>query len=361
MRSSGNAPLRSAVLLAVVAAILLIAPTAGATGCEPVPEADCRGADMRHLGNAMRGADMRGADMRGADMRGMSMNGVDFRGADLRGARIGGASMVGAAMDGANLSGMAMSGVDLRRVSLVGANLARARIVKAAMRGASLTGANLRGARFVGGDLTGVNFSHAAMGEKRRTRAGCAARTVYIGSNVGTIFEKKLKLDGSVWQGVDASCARFNAVSWWGALFASSNFNATDYRNGQNGSESIVVVSTSFVGATFNDKFWKPALAFNVDLSSADCPSISGDQSNNVWGRFDYITPHWDGTNYVWGNVTSTAYNDYTYAANPKPVRLAEWQRNWVNTGQALAHPWFSLASTNCAAQERPDWQGGGY
>lgn len=360
--------LRRSLATTILAGGAVVLPTGAfaAPSCVPGPAANCSGADMR--GHALAGADMRGADMRGADMRGMNLSGVDLRRADLRGARMGKANLTGANLSGANMEGMALSGMTLRKVTMVRTRTRGMKLRNVNFVASSLVGVDLRGARIVGGGMPGSRIVNSRFGPRptggsRETGSvpTCSNRTVYIGASLGTAFQRLYNLNGAVITGSSFTCARFTGVSWKNATIVNSDFRGTIYSDAQNWSETILVGDTDYTGSDFSYRFWAPAQAYRVDLSYTTCARLDTDQSNAVWGRYSFQSGHLHKGGWDYGNVTSTAYNNYTYADNPKKVTLTQSQQDTRSSLSSGVRPYLTLTGSTCPGQTAPDWLGGGY
>lgn len=363
---------RALIPLAALAVAAAIVPTAGAADCTMAPGANCQNQDMRHLGNAMKGADMTGADMRGADMRNMDMTNINLTNADLRGAKLSGAKMNGANLSGAKMTGIKMTGTKMRGVMMKGTKLNSAVIKNVTFDHAMMDGVDIRGTRFVGGGMTNSNLLGMKAGSGKRlpsTRSftRCSDPPSFNGSGIGWAWERDYNFNGSTFTG-DWSCTTFNAVTWGSATFQDADFTYTEYYNSQNNSDQIIAVNTDFSWSKFNTgRFWSPALAYHVNLSYATCPaSISGDQSNAIWGRYNYTSPYYIGATgkgiWKYGVVTSTAFGNIQFASQPVVVSATDARLAVVRSGQDGKRPYLTLtSSTNCRAQTAPDWQGGGY
>ena len=279
--------------LAALALLAALAPIAGAADCSMSPGANCQNQDMRHLGNAMKGADMHGANMRGADMRNMNLTGINLAGADMRGAKLSGATLNRANLTDTMMNGVRMKGVKLRGAMLVGTKLHMARLDNVTFDRSVFRTVDIRGTRFIGGGITNstmVGTKAGPMPTARAARSSCANPTVFQGTGIGWAWENDYDFNGSTLTG-DYTCAIFGGVTWGSATFMDANFTSTKYYHAQNNSEQIVAVNVDFTNAQFNEAFWRPGLAFRVNLTGASCPYVSGPAADGIWGRFNYSDP----------------------------------------------------------------------
>mgnify|MGYP006285011145 CR=1 FL=1 len=324
---------RALIPLAALAVAAAFVPTAGAAGCTVGQNASCQNQDMRHLGKAMMGADMSGSDMRGADLRGMNLTNINLSGADMRGAKLSGAKLNGANMTGANMAGMKM-----RHMKMTGANFSKAtmhgmRLVDVTFTNSTFDGTDMRGSHFIGGGMPGSTVVNAKLGsmpkagaKSTRGTAGCdpAYATIFSGSGIGWAWENDYNFASTIWDGVDAVCDTFNAVTWSHMTIKNSRLDATTYTNAQNLSQQIYVENTNFSQAHFNNTFWAPALAYGVTLDGAVCDPIASDAQNAVWGHYNEVSPYWvgptKGGQFTYGIVTSTAFGDIQFQSVPAPV-----------------------------------------
>ena len=323
---------RMLVAAAALAAVAALAPIAGATGCTMAKNASCQNQDMRHLGNAMMGADMSGSDMRGADMRGMNLKNVNFTGADMRGAKLSGAKLNGANMTGANMTGMKMRHMKMTGANFTDAKMSGMRLVDVTFTNSTFDGTDMHSSKFIGGGMPGstlvnVNLSAKPMvkGKSTRGTAICSGNgTVFQGSGIGWAWESDYNFGSTVWDGVNAWCATFNAVTWSHMTIKNSDLINTSYANAQNLSQQIFVENSDYTGAHFNVAFWAPALAFGVTLDGATCDPIQSDGSNAVWGHYDHTSPYWvgptKGGQFTYGIVTSTAFGNIQFQSAPAAV-----------------------------------------
>ena len=351
---------RLLVAAAALAAVAALAPIASATGCTVAKNASCQNQDMRHLGKAMMGADMSGSDLRGADMRGMNLKNANFSGADMRGAKLSGANLTGANMSGANMAGMTMRHMKMTGVNFTKATMHSMRLMNVTFSNSMFNGTDMRGSRFIGGGMPGSTLINAKLGsmpkagaKSTRGTAGCdpAYATTFQGSSLGLYWENDYNFESTVWDGVDAVCDTFNGITWSHMTIKNSRLDATTYRGAQNLSQQIYVENTNFSDAHFNDRFWAPALAYNVTLDNAICDQIASDASNSVWGHYDDTSPYWvgptKGGQYTYGVVTSTAFGDIQFAGTPAAVGVPAVQFSQVTAGYGHhTKPYFSASNT---------------
>ena len=107
----------------------------------------------------------------------------------------------------------------------------------------------------------------------------------------------------------------------------------------------------------------------NINLEGAWCPQINGDQSNAVWGRYNYTTPYYIGPTgrgiWKYGVVTSTAFGNIQFASQPVQVSATDARLAIINTATDGKRPYITLSALEskypCYAQQAPDWLGGGY
>ena len=363
--------LRVTLPIAILALVAAVAPVAGAADCSMVPGARCRNLDMRHLGTQMIGADMTGSDMRGADMRNMDLTRINLTNADLRGAKLSGATLNGANLTGTMMNGIHMKGVSMRGVVLHGTKLHMAILRNVTIDHAMINGADVRGTKFLGGGMTNSTVMAMRAGPMHRardTRGECSNPTTFAGSGYGWAWENDYDFHGTTLSG-NFSCDKFDTVTWGGAVFLNANFDYTKYYNAQNNSEQIVVSNVDFRYALFNSAFWKPGLAFHINLEGAWCPQINGDQSNAVWGRYNYTTPYYIGPTgrgiWKYGVVTSTAFGNIQFAGQPVQVSATDARLATINAAADGKRPYITLSALEskypCYAQQAPDWLGGGY
>ena len=350
---------RALIPLAALAVAAAIVPTAGAANCTASPGANCQNQDMRHLGNGLKGADMTGADMRGADMRNMNLANINLTNADMRGAKLSGAKMNGANLTGAMMNGVKMKNVQMKNVKMIGTKLHKATLTNVKIDNAIIRDMDVSGARFIGGGMTNSSIVGMKSVAKRSTRSWCAngpgSGTQYSGSGIGWAWENDYSFSGSTLSG-DYSCAHFNGITWGDAMIINADFSGTVYDNAQNNSEQIIAMNVDFGGSRFNDKFWRPALAFGINLDSASCPPINNDQRNAVWGRYDAFGPYWIGStqtgHWAYGNVASTFYGNIVFDTPPVVVNLSRARQSVLSsTAYSIPKPWIHGAS-NCVVAD---------
>ena len=355
---------RMLVAAAALAAVALLAPIAGASDCTVAKNASCRNQDMRHLGKQMMYADMTGADMRGADMRGMNLTGVNLTGADMRGAKLNGATMNGAVLKGTMMNGITMKNVKMTGVTLDKTKLQGAKLTNVKIDQAIITGIDIRGASFTGGGMTNSTITAMKSGHTPRrasTRAWCGggaagSGTSFNGSGFGLAWERLYSFAGSTLSG-DYSCDLFNGINWDGATIKDANFQSTVFANPQDHSEQIVALGVDFSGAQFNSAFWRPGIALHVNLYLANCPPVNGDQSNAVWGRYNFTSPYWVGStqsgHWAYGIVTSTAFGDIQFQGSPAVVSLNRARQ--TSLAPYYGNRPYLTGTTDCARQAGAD------
>ena len=347
---------RALIPLAALAVAAAIVPAAGAADCTMAPGANCQNQDMRHLGNSMKGADMTGADMRGADMRKMNLANVNFSGADMRGAKLDGAKMNGANLTGAMMNGVKMKNVQMKNVKMIGTKLHKATLTNVKIDNAIIRNMDVTGARFIGGGMTNSTIVGMKSNTKNSTRAWCAngtgSGTLYQAAWLGYLWQSNYSFNGSTLSGSFA-CARFNGITWGDAMMINADFGGTAYGWDQDNSEQILAMNVDFTNAQFNDRFWRPALAYGVNLSGASCPAINNDQRNAVWGRYDNFGPYWIGStqtgHWAYGNVQSTFYGNIVFNTPPVVVNLSRARQKQLDMLlPSIARPYINPGSSNC-------------
>ena len=351
---------RALIPLAALAVAAAIVPTAGAADCTASPGANCQNQDMRHLGNGLKGADMTGADMRGADMRNMNLTNINLTNADMRGAKLSGATLNGANLTGAMMNGMKMANVKMKNVKMIGTKLHKATLTNVKIDNAIIRDMDVSGARFIGGGMTNSSIVGMKSGGKRSTRSWCpngtGSGTVFQGSGLGWVWQSNYNFSGSTLSG-DYSCAHFVAITWGDAMMINANFYQTKFDWDQDNSEQIIAMNVDFSGAEFNDRFWKPALAFGVTLNGASCPPINNDQRNAVWGRFDAFGPYWIGStqsgHWAYGDVQSTFYGNIVFNQPPTVVNLSRARQNQLSALQpSIGRPYITNSYGNCVVAD---------
>lgn len=118
--------------------------------CEPGPDADCSGADLRFV------------DLAGKDLRGAKFRGADLSRADLRRANLVGADFTDVVAYATDFSRAYLAQSIFVRARLTGANFESARMSKSNFTDADLTAANLSaawaiGCRFINAKLDSVD------------------------------------------------------------------------------------------------------------------------------------------------------------------------------------------------------------
>ena len=354
---------RALIPLAALAVAAAFVPTAGAADCTIGKNATCQNQDMRHLGKQMMYADMSGSDMRGADMRGMNLTGINLTNADMRGAKLDGATMNGAVLKGTMMNGMTMKNVKMTGVTLKGTKLKGAKLTNVKIDQAMISGVDLRGATLTGGGMTNSVITAMKAGRTPRsasTRAWCGGTpgsgTSFNGSGFGWAWEHLYSFAGSTLTG-DYSCDLFNGINWDGATIKDANFQSTVFANPQDHSEQIVALGVDFSGAQFNSAFWRPGIALHVNLDLANCPPVNGDQSNAVWGRYNFTSPYWVGStqsgHWAYGIVTSTAFGDIQFQGSPAVVSLNRARQ--TSLAPYYGNRPYLTGATDCARQAGTD------
>ncbi|MES2034404.1 MAG: pentapeptide repeat-containing protein [Pseudomonadota bacterium] len=160
---------RSAALLELAQANQAWCETGGQSGAP----ARFDGADLRPLGDHLKGFRLTAMSAKGACLVGLDLAGAQLQGANLEGADLRGVSLVKADLRGARLAGANLGKADLRGATLAvlplgpnrsnPANLGKARARYVQLQMADLMGAVLDGADLRGADLTGARLVNVSM------------------------------------------------------------------------------------------------------------------------------------------------------------------------------------------------------
>lgn len=265
-------------------------------------------------GKSFAEEDLSGLDLSGIDLTGVNLSGIVLTKANLSGSQLSQANLSSADLSGANLSEAMLSGADLTE-----ADFTRADLSKANLRGANLdralfcgiiglgvfldetkgslvdfSEANLSEAQFVGSRLIQPDFSDATLQRAvfrqavmpHATFAGCHASDIImesadmLGLRAGDAPDfsdgdfRRLKADGSFWEGARLDGARFQwaslqradftGASLKGAQFGAASLSGASFEDGSLEQASLIFANV------FKGSFERTNLT-NCDLRRANC------------------------------------------------------------------------------------------
>ena len=291
---------RALIPLAALAVAAAIVPTAGAAECGMTPGANCQNQDMRHLGNAMKGADMHGANLAGANMSGMNLTGINLTGANLTGAIMNGANMSGANMKGADMRGMTMRKMTMKGANMSKANLTGSTIIGGNWSKAKMMHSKLGGIAVYNTNMSHVDFSHAS--NKVVRGANPTARrmpsTRAAASSWG--FFSNVDFSNTYWFNVSIEKAVFaNRSNFHWAQMINSDFSGSEWVDA-NYFETFGMKNSNMSNTRLLGNMFAPAFAVYMNFDNMTCSYVNVPADSQVIGAVqsdDNSKVHMNGQN----------------------------------------------------------------